>query len=401
MPPVNTWRSYEDDVATIAGDLLAALVGGRFRPLVQRRIRLAGRNGPHQIDVLATAGRQALFIECKHHSTPLTKDSVTSTLYNFLDVCNANRIYSWSLAMVSSTDIPIKARLPAMRPEGIYSVPANVAGGSLATAVHFVYFRPPRAPERSAPFLLNAQGGSMLRAGPSKATTYDEAAVIVADQRLDLGSRVAAGLVLAAVDPGTLARDLDASRVLVHGLLHLGQVQEALYLQKAIIRQRGVAISDEIARLMMVFQLHRGRYGPRIGTNARTMRQLLRLAGEVPARDLLAIQTFAGPVLARQSPDEGIAMMNAAALTGRETDNAGYFELLRLVRMSQVVEDASWSRELTHQAAIIVPTLPAWHRFLAVSLMAAVASDGTRMHGIEAPFDATEWVADTSADRVG
>jgi hypothetical protein len=397
VSPLTDWQAYQCDVAGVAGDLLAAVVTGRRGSVqVQESVDVAGRNGSHQVDVLVTDGNNALFIECKNHNRVLTKDAVSATLYNFLDVCSGNRGFRWSLAIVSATDIPEKARLPAMRPDGIYVPAENLAGRSLADSCHFFYFKPPRNPELAVPlYLTSGRAGSLVAAGAPDAEP-DVLETCAHDATVALPTRIAAGLRLIAQRPNTLWDDRELTETILHGLMHMGLVQEAFYLQRMQLTRgvggRGQTRSGRIDELMMQFLLTRRRYAHNSKAGWRSLEALGQMIAEASTLQRLAIETFVGPVLARHGDEAGFAMLaDVELLVPRlDAEYASYYELLRLVRIGQVV-GGTRRDELFQRAHSLVSDLPVWNRYFSSALLAAAACDAGSLHGIDTPFDATEW----------
>ncbi len=350
-----SWQDYEQNVTDIAGDLMASLVDQVGSVRTKRDAAIAGRNGPHRIDVLAEDGKNALFIECKNHQRVLTKDAVSATLYNFLDVCLGNPHLRWSLAIVSASDIPDRARLPASRPNGIYAPPTNLAQGTLSRSCFFVYFSPPRSPELSAPFLLREHGRvDLVATADNLDSDVDTLQAAVDDAALPLLTRVGAGFRIAALQPDALTRDARSARTLIHGLLHLGLVQDAFYIHHLLNAQRRGDTQDQVAQideLMMRFQLARRRYINRRTAGDICIKKLSKMFNNAPITQKVSIATFAGPVLAQRGDASGLEMLATVEQGSRrlDTPDASYYEILRLVRTAQVVRDLGLRKDFVEK----------------------------------------------------
>lgn len=389
---MSRWRGYERHVATVAPDIMRSITGTTKKITVAEDVRVPGRNASHQVDVLARAGRLSLFIECKDHSRPLSKDTVSTTLYNFLDVCLGNPKQTWALALVAPTDTPMKARLPAARPEGIFAAPPNLVGRSVATTTHFVYFSPPSGLVEITPFFLTDDGVPIFDArmpGPADAGVLWEQ---LTNPLRSLPSRVDAGLGLATVDPENLARDHRSNRTVIHGLMHLGRVQEATYMREIFDRDRPLPPGAEVEDSMMRFLLARSRYPQSRRAGRRPLGALERSIGKVALLEEVSLTVFIAPVIARWGGD-GLGMLGKIEpkVAALEIEEGPYFEVLRLVRIAQIASSSTERDELLEAAGVLTRGLPIWNRSIAERLLTAVDAKPASLHGIEVPFDIEEW----------
>lgn len=363
--------------------------------------RRSGVNSPHQIDVLVTSGVDALFIECKRYiGREVTKGDVAESVYNFMDICARATEWKWHLAIIAPREIPLAARMPVLNPHAIPTV-KNLAGGSLTSSTHFVYFKPPDAPSQPAPFFVLDEKKSTIGL-PDRMESVE---VVELWERLHAGGRsvserVNAGLALLARDRALLARNENASRVLVHGLMHLGRVQEALYVRRMIGTDRRNSTSA-IEDLMMKFQLDQQRYPRRTGAGNRAIDALGKMVGKVlSVRDEVGIRSFVGPVIARrENREDGLALLDGVerCLGGLETEDAPYYEVLRLTRKAQFARAASERDELLGQARSIQAALPVWNRAMAAALIQATEARPRSLYGLEIPFDVEEWLPPAKA----
>jgi hypothetical protein len=384
------WKEYERSVAQIAPDLLLAC--GATGPITtKQQAWLPGRNGRHQIDVLAQDGRQALFVECKDHHRVLTKDAVSATIYNFLDVCQANRGLRWCLAIVSSSDIPQSAQMPALRPDGIWARVPNLARRTLAQSCSFVYFDPPRSPLPITPFLLHDDHVELLGIpGPIAA---ERLRVQLDDSAASPEIRVAAGLRLAALAPDELVQDRAAARTVVHGLLHFDRPLDAYYLLRLLAQTNPRARDRPVDELMIVHQIASRRYPRRAFPGRTSLAKLCALLPDAPPVEKLSIATFAGPVLAQNGEARGTELLASvpAGVQELESVDRNYYELLSLTREAQLSPDLYERAELLAHAKSLVGELPQWNQYFANGLLAATEADPRTLHGIAAPFDAAAW----------
>lgn len=386
------WKEYESAVAQIAPDLLLAY--GATGPITTRQHAwLPGRNGRHQIDVLVQDGRQALFVECKNHHRVLTKDVVSATIYNFLDVCRANREFRWSLAVVSSSDIPRSAQIPALRPDGIWARIPNLARGTLAQSCSFVYFDPPRSPLPLTPFLLHNDQIQLL--GIPGSISTERLREQLDDPVATPEIRVAAGLRLAALAPDELVHDGAAARTVVHGLLHLDRLLDAHYLLRlfARVNPRTRDTSTRVDELMIVHQIVSRRYPRRAFPGKASLAKLCALLPAASPVQKLSIATFAGPVLVQNGDPRGTELLATvpAGVQQLKSEDRDYYEFLALTRAAQVTPDLYARADLLAHAQGLIGGLPQWNQYFAAGLLAATEANPQILHGIAAPFDAVAW----------
>jgi hypothetical protein len=393
---MSTWRDYQRQVCEIGGDIHRSLTGALGPVFAAEEQFVLGRNGPHRIDVLIKSGRSAFFIECKYYpNEPIAKPQVTSTIYDFLDVCRANTDYTWSLVFVSPTEIPPKARIPALRSDGIYLSPSNLSGGSLANSTHFVFFKPPEGPRDAAPFFITSDDGSRAHfTGGSRELSRDRMIERLHDPRRQLWERVHAGLALFAQEPESFVSDPHAHRSLIHGLMHLGRSQEALYVRRFGARDVRDVAGARIEELMMRFQLAQRRYRRAASPGADSIAEMRKMLGGLSLLDDVSTKAFIAPIIARRgSKEEGLSLLASIEDRVRALDivEAPYFEALRLVRTAQLVDSPTQRQELLSSAQLVVGELPIWNRLIGDALISAVETDLRTLHGIDVPFDVEEW----------
>ena len=400
MSPVKAWQRYEESVFAIAGDLMAALTGTHKRVRVEKDVLLKGGNGlDHRADVLAIAGSEALFIECKHFvRKPIEASHVFETVSKFLNACRSRPALRWRLAMVASQDIRPKVQTAATHFPAV-PIAANLAGGTLRDSAHFVYFNPPREPSSPSPlFVVDGGEVSPFRTGIDHISEFDEEREReqLRDLRAPLALRVKAGLCLLTHRSGALLASADASRTLVHGLMHLGRVQEAMYVRRLTGPPRADDASLEIEDHMMRFNLANsyGARGPRPGW--RQIQALRRMIGSGSLRDDVSLRSFIGPVIARLGDEEeGRRLLagvqpRAGAL---DTEDAPYYELLRLVRSAQISKTPTERKELLGAGRYVLGELPVWNRHMGEALVRATEAHPQTMYGLDVPFDVEEWSA--------
>jgi hypothetical protein len=398
VSPVKAWQRYEESVAAIAGDLMMALTGSGKRVRIEKNVLLKGANGlDHRADVLATAGSEALFIECKHFvRKPIQASHVFETVPKFLNACSARPSMRWRLVMVASQDIRRKVQTAATHFPAA-PIAANLAGGTLRASAHFVYFNPPRDPFSPSPLFVVDDGGvSPYRTGVERISEFNEEREWdqLRDLRAPLALRVSAGLCLFGHRSGALLASPGASRTLVHGLMHLGRVQEAMYVRRLTGPPRANDASLEIEDHMMRFNLANS-YGARAARPGwKQIQALRRMVGAGSLRDDVSVRSFIGPVIARLGDEEeGRRLLagvrpRAGAL---DTEDAPYYELLRLVRSAQVSKTPTEREELLEAGRSVLGELPVWNRHMGGALVRATEAHPQTMYGLDVPFDVEEW----------
>ncbi len=397
MSPLKGWQVYQRDVGQVASDIMTSLTGDHRDLRVSEDVRVIGGNGrENRIDVLVRAGSDALFIECKDHSRRLNKGVVAAVVNNFQNVASGAPELRWRLAIVAPLDIPVAARAPAIQPSTIPIV-NNMAGGSLSRSSHFVYFAPPRDPLTPVPlFVLDEHDPRIGQTAAMGSPTAEASWGILHDARLPLAARVTAGLSLLARDPELMARNDGASRALVHGLMHLGRIQEAMYVRRLIPARGSRDVAIQIEQHMIRFQLLRQRYPHLSQTGKKEIQALDRMVGAVPLRDDASIRTFAGPIIAMWGDrDRGLDLLagvepRAEAL---DAEDAPYFQLLQFVREAQLASSEAEKGDLLFNARAVLDRLPAWNRFLGEALIEATEVRPAFLHGLLVPFDVEEWSA--------
>jgi hypothetical protein len=308
-------------------------------------------------------------------------------------VCRANRGLRWRLAIVSSSDIPQSAQIPALQPDGIWARVPNLAHLTLAQSCSFVYFDPPRSPQPLTSFLLGDDQIELLGTpGPVAAERLREQ---LDDSAASPEIRVAAGLRLAALAPDELVQDRTAAKTVVHGLLHLDRLLDAYYLLRLLTqtnpgaRDRSVTVDE----LMIVYQIASRRYPRRAFPGKTSLAKLCALLPDAPPVEKLSIATFAGPVLAQNGETRGTELLASVPAGVQELESAdhNYYEFLALTRAAQLSPDPYARAELLTHAKGLVGELPQWNQYFATGLLAATEADPQTLHGIAAPFDVTAW----------
>jgi hypothetical protein len=341
------------------------------------------------MDILVEDGRIALLIECKWRGArEPERSAVETTLFRFLDLAEKYPHLKWVLAFVAQREIPPKSRRPTIL--RFLHPPSNLLRESLTASTHFVFFDPPRDPAAPAPYFVTDSGNLGLGlAGIEHIVDTEEMWERLRDGTLPLSAQVEAGMALGFHNPEILRAEEAALRGLVHGLMHLGRLREALYVRRMFGGDGDSSDREVVESLMLDFHFTRWREPRRERAGAKAIGQMMRLLGRTSLQAELAIRTFAGPIRARWGCGDGWSMLDGVENRVRrlETEDAPYYELLGAVRTAQLVAPAGEREELLVQAEHLLTGLPANNRLMGSALISAARADAGALHGIETRFN--------------
>lgn len=252
--PECAWRAYQQQVADVASAIAHRIIGGVKVNSVKLDVPVdVGIPHPRCTDVLVEAGVHGIVIEYKRFSRRLGKDVILPRLIDFIDICLANPDRKWTFCLVAATDVPRAAREPVTTLTRAGLTIPNFENGTLAASSHFVFYRPVSI---DVGILLDEEtvvGGIIL---PDVADILSQHDVLM-HASLPLTARATAGLRLAQRDLRRTGFDAETATALIHGLLHLGMVQEAHYLLRHWHTLRPPTASAYVDELMARYQIGR------------------------------------------------------------------------------------------------------------------------------------------------
>lgn len=379
------WRRYQQAVAELAPDLAWALTGRPPRE-IQIEAPIEGLQGHrHRVDVLVDLGTSMICFECKHFAQPLSKDTLSPRLTDFVDICLAHPSKSWTLCFVSASHIPPAARTAVAVWQSANASMDNLERLTLADSCHFCYFRPTWA--RAG--LIVDEDESVREVVVQGVPPAPDLHEILMNPDLAVGLRARAGLWLAQQDLDRLGSDQQAAYSLRHCLLHLDMLHEDRFLLKYWISHGFGRESFVVDELTAKYRLARRYHGnlPRAGFRA--LGAMVRLFGSSSVDEQLSIETFAGPALIRMGDHEGghALLSTVSSLASPSSALHGpYHRFLAHARRGQLSGDREFGAEELAHAETLRAELPTWNRALADTLLSSIRSDPATLYGIDVPL---------------